>query len=74
MTQQLPMDDSQNNALETVLTQLLKVPGIRFNRTAFYVINLKQVSRIISQEFGYWMLVRWPSVQLKKSFSKKHVN
>lgn len=41
MTQQLPMDDSQNNALETVLTQLLKVPGIRVDRTAFLCDQFK---------------------------------
>lgn len=41
MTQQLPIDDSQNNALETVLTQLLKVPGIRVDRTAFLCDQFK---------------------------------
>lgn len=41
MTHQLSMDDSQNNALETVLTQLLKVPCIRVDRTAFLCDQFK---------------------------------
>lgn len=41
MAQQLHMGDAQNNGLETVLTQLLKVPGIRVDRTSFLCDQFK---------------------------------